>query len=78
MTRRPFLAGLLNLIAVVPCAAAAIAVVVVVNWLLHRAWPNAGVHSKLAFGLVAPAGVVLFGLLLERAGGLLERVAAGH
>jgi hypothetical protein len=78
MTRQSFLTGLFNLVAVVLCAVAAVAVVLTVHWLLNRAWPDAGVHAKLAFGLVAPAGVVLFGLLVERAGGLVERVAAGH
>ena len=78
MTRHSFVTALFNLVAVVLCAIAAIAVVVIAHWLLNRAWPDAGVHSRLAFGLVAPAGVVLFGLLVERAGGLVERVAAGH
>ena len=78
MTRQTFVSSLLNLVAVLPCAAAAVAIAATAHGLLNRAWPDAGIHARLAFGMVAPAGVVLFGLFVERAGGLVERVAAGH
>jgi len=78
MTRQTFVSSLLNLVAVLPCAAAAGGIAAGAGWLLHHTWPDAGVHARLAFGMVAPAGVVLFGLFVERAGGLVERVAAGY
>jgi hypothetical protein len=75
MTRRILLTGLVNLVAVVICAAAAVAAVVFVNWAMGHAWPSAGPHRRLAFSMVAPFGVVLFGMLVEQAGRLTGATA---
>ena len=74
MTRKYLIAGLINLVVVILCAAVAIGVVVTVHWLLDRAWPDAGPHSRLLFGAFTPLGVVLFAFLLARVGRLADRV----
>ena len=74
MTVRTCFAGLVNLVAVVACAAVAVGVVLAVNWVMDNAWPQIGPHARLVFGLVAPLGVVLFALLVEQGGKVAERI----
>jgi len=76
MTRKTLVPGLLGLLVVALYAAASAAVVVAVRRLLDRAWPDAGPHAQLMFALVAPFGVVLFGLLVEQAGGWIDRLVS--
>jgi hypothetical protein len=72
VTCRFFVNGLASLVVVVLCGAVAAAVVGGVSWLLERAGPNIGVHARLVVGLVAPFGVVLFALLVEKIGRLTD------
>jgi uncharacterized membrane protein len=74
MIRKYLIAGLINLVVVILCAAVAIGVVVAVHWLLDRMWPDAGPHSRLLFSAFAPLGVVLFAFLLAQVGRLADRV----
>ena len=68
MTCKFFVNGLASLVIVTLCAAVAAGVVIGVNWLFERAWPTIGIHGRLVVGLVAPFGVVLFALLVEKIG----------
>ena len=72
MTRTSFVSGLVGLAVVVICAATAAGVVVAGRWLFDRVWPDAGPHSQLLFSMIAPFGVVLFALLVEKLGQLLD------
>jgi len=65
---------LLGLLVVAVCAMVAAGVVGGVRWLLDRVWPDSGPHVQLLFALVAPFGVVLFGLLVETADGWTARL----
>lgn len=76
MNRKNLVAGLINLVVVILCAAVAIGVVVAVHWLLDRVWPDAGPHTRLLFCVFAPFAVVLFAFLLTQVGRLADRVAA--
>ena len=73
MTRTSFVSGLVGVATVVVCAALAVAVVACVRWLIDWAWPDAGLHTQLMFGLIAPFGVVLFAVLVEKIGWLADR-----
>jgi hypothetical protein len=74
MSRKSLVPGLLGLLVVAVCAVVAAGVVAGVRWLLDRAWPDTGPHAQLLFALVAPFGVVLFGLLVETADGWAVRL----
>ena len=76
MTRKYLVAVLINLAVIVLCATVAIGVVVGVHWLLDRAWPDAGPHSRLLFSAFAPLGVVLFAFLVAQVDRLADRVPA--
>src|SRR5262245_60716341 len=75
MNRKYLVAGLMNLVVVILCAAVAIGVVAAVHWLLDRVWPDAGPHSRLLFCVFAPFAVVLFAFLLAQVGRLADREA---
>jgi hypothetical protein len=65
---RAFLTSLMGLIAVAGSAAVALMAVLRIDRLADHHGPNA----RLFFAIVAPFGVVLFGLLVERACHLLS------
>jgi hypothetical protein len=75
MSLKSISAGLLGLVSAVGCAAVAGGVVLGGHRILSHIGATAGPHAQLGFALVAPFGVVLFALLLEQAGRLIERVA---
>ena len=75
MCVRICLAVLFSLVGTMVCAAAAVATVLAVNWGLDRAWPKLP-GGQLIFALIAPWGVVIFALLMEKVGKITERIAA--
>jgi hypothetical protein len=74
MVHRIIITGLVNLVMLVACAVAAIAVVLAVNWVQRHACSDPDPHRRLLFALIAPFGVVLFGFLVEQADGLIGTV----
>ena len=74
MSLKTFSAASVSVAIAIICGAAAIAVVRLVGWGIGSISADVGPASRLAFGLVAPFGVVLFALLVEKAGGIAERV----
>jgi hypothetical protein len=70
---RTFLTALVGLVVALPCAAVALLAVLAVDRGFERLTADLGPNARLFFALVAPFGVVLFGLLMERASRLLGR-----
>jgi hypothetical protein len=75
MSLKAILTGLVGLVGAIACAAVAGGAVLGAHRVFDHVAAGAGPNAQLAFALVAPFGVVLFALLLEQAGRLVEWVA---
>lgn len=75
MTLQTGFMWLLRLVVVVGSAAISICVVLAMKSGLAHVWPPRGTLSQLIPALMVPWGVVLFALLIEKIGNVVERDA---
>jgi hypothetical protein len=66
------------LVVVIGSAAVAIGAVMIAGRGFDRLTADSSPNARLLFAVIAPLGVVLFGLLVERAGRVVDRVMPGN